>query len=377
MRQLASIQTITALEPIEGADRIESASILGWKCVVKKGEFNVGEHVCYFEIDSIIPEEILKKANLWDNEKNKGMLGRKSGQVLTTRKFRGSISQGLVLPFQVLVSPNIKITEGMDLTEILKIEKYEKYVEPDNIPGQVNKKRSWQYKLAQKFKPAVFFLSKYISWFEKFIGTGGPFPHYIPRTDQTRIQNLTKEWHVLSEFEYEVTEKMEGTSATYFFHNGDYGVCSRNLRLSNSIENHFGIIQKKHDIFKKLKKYKKNIAIQGEIIGPSIQGNYYSLSEHQLRIFDIYLIDEQRYALPFERLGILNDLGFTEEQHSPILSYVDYLPKGKTVEDILNMADKKSVINNKVDREGIVFKSLKTQRSFKAISNSYLLKQKD
>lgn len=375
MRQLASIQKVVDIKPIEGADKIESVSILGWNCVAKKGDFHIGELVCYFEIDSIIPEEILKKANLWDKDKNKGMLGRKSGQVLTTRKFRRSISQGLVLPFQVLVSPDIKISEGMDLTEILKIQKYEKYVEADNLPGQPNRKRSWQYKLAQKFKPAVFFLSKYIPWFEKFIGTGGPFPHYITKTDQTRIQNLTKEWHVLSEFDYEVTEKMEGTSSTYFYHNGDYGVCSRNLRLSNSVDNHFGIIQKKHDIFKKLKKYKKNIAIQGEIIGPSIQGNYYNLPEHELKIFDIFLIDEQRYALPFERMGILKELGFTEENYAPLIQIMS--PKSMTVEEVLTMADKKSVVGNKNDREGIVFKSLKTQRSFKAISNSYLLKQKD
>lgn len=376
MRQLASIQKIVDIKPIEGADKIEQISILGWNCVAKKGDFNIGELVCYFEIDSILSEEILKKANLWDKDKNKGMLGRKSGQVLTTRKFKGSIAQGLILPFQILLSPDIKISEGMDLTEILKIEKYEKYVEADNIPGAANRKRSWQYKLAQKFKPAIFFLSKYIPWFEKFIGTGGPFPHFITKTDQTRIQNLTREWHVLSEFDYEVTEKMEGTSSTYFYHNGDYGVCSRNLRLSNSIENHFGIIQKKHDIFKKLKKYKKNIAIQGEIIGPSIQGNYYNLPEHELKIFDIFLIDEQRYALPHERTDILMELGFTFDNCAPILD-ISFCPANKTIDEILLIADEKSKINLKFNREGIVFKSLTTQTSFKAISNSYLLKQKD
>lgn len=377
MRQLASIQTITALTPIEGADRIEAATILGWNCVVKKGEFNVGEHVVYFEIDSIIPEEILKKAGLWDEEKNKGRLGRKNGDVLTTRKFKGSIAQGLVLPFQILLSPDIKITEGMDLTEILGIEKYEKYVEIDNANGTPNRKRGWRYKLTQKLKPAIFFLSKYIPYFEKFIGSGGPFPHYITKTDQTRIQNLTPEWHMLSEFDYEITEKMEGTSSTYFYNKGDYGMCSRNLRLSNNDEKHFGVIQKKYDIFKKLKKFKQNIAIQGEIIGPGIQGNYYNLSEVRLKIFDIYLIDEQRYALPFERYGLLKKIGFSSEDQVPLLSMSEYAPKGKTVQEILDMADKKSLINPKVDREGIVYKSLKSQRSFKAISNSYLLKQKD
>jgi len=43
MRKLASIQRIRALEPIEGADAIEKAAVLGWQLVVKKGEFQVGD----------------------------------------------------------------------------------------------------------------------------------------------------------------------------------------------------------------------------------------------------------------------------------------------------------------------------------------------
>lgn len=373
MRQLASIQTITALEPIEGADRIESASILGWKCVVKKGEFNVGEHVCYFEIDSIIPEEILKKANLWDKDKNKGMLGRKSGQVLTTRKFKGSIAQGLILPFQILLSPDIKITEGMDLTDILKITKYEKYVEEEFEPGTPRKK-SFKSRMIKRFKPQIIFLSQYFPWFRQFIGSGGPFPEFIQKTDQTRIQNLTREWHELREDTYELTEKMEGTSSTYFYKDGDYGMCSRNLRKPNTSEDHFGVVEKKYDIFKKLISYKKNIAIQGEICGPGIQGNYYGLKEFTLFIFDVYLIDEQRKALPGERSQILLELGLNTSQ-APLISIQDL--KGMNVQDLLDMSVRKSCLNSKVDAEGLVFKCINKNRSFKAINNNYLLKQKD
>jgi hypothetical protein len=375
MRMLASAQTIVDLKPIEGADRIEQATVLGWTCVVSKGKHKIGERVIYLEIDSVLPDDLLVTAGLWDEAKGKGVLGKKAGNVLTTRKFKGCLAQGLVLPLSVLGNFDaILLAENTDLTTALKITKYERYVEADNIPGQPNRKRSWQYKLAQKFKPTVFFLSKYIPWFEKFIGNGGPFPEYITKTDQTRIQNLTPEWHMLSEFDYEVTEKMEGTSSTYFYNKGDYGMCSRNLRLSNNDQKHFGQIQKKYDIFKKLKKAKLNIAIQGEIIGPAIQGNYYKLTELQLKIFDIYLIDEQRYALPFERLKIVEQLDL-KDLHVHVFQFANNWTHGKTIQEILELADAKSVINPKVDREGLVFKSLKTQRSFKAISNSYLLKQ--
>ena len=55
-RKLASIQRITDLQPIEGADLIEVASVLGWKVVVKKGEFQVGDLAVYMEIDSVPPD---------------------------------------------------------------------------------------------------------------------------------------------------------------------------------------------------------------------------------------------------------------------------------------------------------------------------------
>ena len=39
------------MEPIEGADRIELAHVLGWQCVVNKGQFNEGALAVYFEIE--------------------------------------------------------------------------------------------------------------------------------------------------------------------------------------------------------------------------------------------------------------------------------------------------------------------------------------
>ena len=85
-RKLASIQKIVNLEPIVGADKIELAQVLGWKCIVKKDEFKVGEYCIYVEIDSKVPEipafEFLAKRNY----------------KVKTLKMRGAISQGLVLP---------------------------------------------------------------------------------------------------------------------------------------------------------------------------------------------------------------------------------------------------------------------------------------
>ena len=102
-RKLASIQKITAINPIPGADKIEVANVLGWECVIAKSDgFKVNDLVVYIEIDSIVPEKLLKLINMWDNQKNKGTLSGSAGNRLKTRKFKGQISQGLIMPIKIL-----------------------------------------------------------------------------------------------------------------------------------------------------------------------------------------------------------------------------------------------------------------------------------
>lgn len=378
MRKLASIQKIVSITEIidpktgEPANSIEAVQILGWTCVAKKGLHKVGELVIYFEIDSILPEDFLKSQNLWDYEKNKGLLGKSAGNVLKTKKLLKVLSQGLVAPIAGTSLYGFPVEEDMDVTEKLGITKYEQYIEEEFEPGAPRKK-SFKSRMIKKFKPQIIFLSKYIPWFRQFIGSGGAFPDFIQKTDQTRIQNLTKNWNELREDTYEVTEKMEGTSSTYFYKDGDFGMCSRNLRKPNNSTDHFGFIEKKYEIFKKLIEYKKNIALQGEICGPGIQGNYYNLNEFTWFIFDVYLIDERRKALPAERTVILFDLGLSLTQ-APFYSLQNL--KGMTIQEVLDMTIRKSYLNNKVDSEGLVFKSILKNQSFKAINNDYLLKQK-
>lgn len=104
-RKLASVQKISTIAPIEGADKIVVATMenLGWECVIsKKDNFNVGDLVVYIEVDSICPEKLLKLSGLWDTLTNKGLLNGNAGNRVKTRKFRGAVSQGLILPLQIL-----------------------------------------------------------------------------------------------------------------------------------------------------------------------------------------------------------------------------------------------------------------------------------
>lgn len=331
-RKLATIRTVDGLEPIDGADFIETALIGGWSVIVKKGEFKVNDFAVYFEIDSWIPEIIAPF--LFKNREYNNIPGAR----LKTVRMRGVLSQGLLLPVNIL--PDwFQIVEDADVTQLLQIQKYEVQ---DGIM-QTNAK--------------------------------GNFPTQIPRTNQERVQNLSREmkrWHENSPT-FEMTEKLDGSSMTVYFNDGNVGVCSRNLELKEDDQSAFWIAARNNDLPSKLISYDKNIAIQGELIGPKIQGNPYNLTVYKFFVFDIWDIDNQRYFTSDERIDFCGSFGL---DHVPILFYVMELEKKlyeKNSNYLLDWAEGKSFINPKTTREGIVLKEVNGKFSMKCISNSWLL----
>jgi RNA ligase (TIGR02306 family) len=339
MRKLATIRTIAEIRPIENADAIELAIVDGWQAVVKRGEFSVGEKVVYLEIDSWVPHTLapfLSKGR--DPREYNGV----PGEVLRTMRLRGALSQGLVLPITVLIGDNlpddinVNVIRpiGYDVTEILGIQKYE---------------REQSAQLAGITK--------------------GSFPSFIPKTDQERVQNLKRE---LSEWtdqdiEWEITEKLDGSSMTVYRYGDDIGVCSRNLNLKEDDNNTFWRVAINQQLIETLTNAGVNYALQGELVGPGIQGNRYGLDNHQFFLFDVYDIDRGEYLAPADRRQWADAFNI---HHVPILEHDLFTP---TIPDALAMAEWESFRGGKT-REGIVFKSLCGKRHFKAISNKFLLK---
>jgi RNA ligase (TIGR02306 family) len=377
-RKLASVQKVREIFPIEGADAIEIAVINSWKVITKKGEYQPGDLCIYCEIDSFLPIkeefEFLRKSSF------KKMDGQE-GFRLRTIKLRGELSQGLILPLSVLNGEEemtvgisqqpwgdqlqlgpyddaLVIEEGADVTEILGIVKYD-----PPIPAQ----------LAGKVK--------------------GYFPSFIRKTDEERVQNLTNEyfgWKIQSATQFYVTEKLDGSSATFYFKDGVFGVCSRNLELAEpepfvegemvmcqdgverpKQENSFWKVAQHLQLGDWMAKQDANYAIQGELIGEGIQGNPYKIKGHTVRFFNAFNIDTQEYLGLDEFEGLIKSMGL---ETVPILDRNFLLPN--TVDDLLEYADAKSVLNPAFDREGVVIRSLDRKISFKAISNKFLLKEK-
>lgn len=337
-RKMATIRKIDDIQPIEGADLIHAVKIGGWTIVAQKGMgYKVGDLVVYCEIDSFIPTEAAPFLTQ-EGKEPKEYKGIK-GERLRTKKLKGVISQGLLLPLNTVFErdPRTPVdVVGTDVSDILGIVKWE--------------------------PPAEF----------QSADAKGLFPSFIPKTDQERIQNLSEDFQKWKDQNaaWEVTEKLDGSSMTVFYFNGEVGVCSRNLELKEDGNNTFWKAAKNNGATSVLKNKGRNLALQGELVGPGIQGNKYNLTEHVYFIYDIFDIDSQKYFLPEERQSFCKEAFLT---HVPVLDSCLLLNDGD-VEDILKSAEAKSVVGSSPEREGLVFKRLTSDDSFKAISNKWLLK---
>lgn len=342
MRKLATIRKIDALTPIEGADKIEVATVGGWKVVAQKGLYNVGDLAVYFEIDSWIPHTL---APFLSKGQYPRVFEGVEGERLKTIKLRGQLSQGLLMPLREIKSDfqMDAFVEGDDLTEILGIKKWEKAI-PAQLAG----------------------LCK------------GNFPTAIPKTDQERSQNLVREITAANEAgtRFEITEKLEGSSMTVYLMDGEFGVCSRNMNLKETEGNSFWAAARADGIEENLRNNGySDVAIQGELIGPGIQGNIYNLKKCEFHVFDVYDIKEGVYLTPADRRVMVEALGLL---HVPVLVASGSLYDTLGITDIpglLKFAEGKSKLAD-TEREGIVFKEVNGGMTFKAISNKYLLGEK-
>lgn len=337
MRQMATIKTIDAVNPIPGADAIEVASIGGWKVVIRKDEYKVGDLAVYCELDSWMPTEL---APFLSKGKEPREFEGIKGERLRTIKLRGQLSQGLLLNLDVALPFTHSFQVGNDVSEILNIMKWERPM-PAQLAGMAK----------------------------------GNFPSSIPKTDQERAQNLKEllEIAVNNDVQFEVTEKLEGSSMTVYLIHGEFGVCSRNLDLKETEGNSFWSVARRDGIEEKMRNVDENwdYAIQGELIGPGVQGNIYKLSKLEFRVFDVYNIQAGAYMAPDARTALIERMGLL---HAPVINKcMDIKQYGQdTIQQLLDLAEGTSELGD-TEREGLVFKELTGGFSLKAVSNSYLM----
>jgi len=362
-RKLASIVTIATCDPIPDTERLSVTTMVGkgWQVVTGRDEYMPGQKAVYFEIDSYLPAEDPRYEFLKERCLRKFV--SKSGQVLKegirirTVKLRGVISQGLLMPlenYQELIG----MADGTDVTEMLHVEHYDEIVEA--------------------LRPA----------------TGNPvaaecmgrFPSdYIPKTDEERIQNLGDYFETMKGRAFEVTEKNDGSSVTVFLSatvdpENPFGVCSRNLRLKpvmsdGTVPVPWQLVEK-YGLREKLARANElnhsELAFQGELVGPGVNGNRDLYTSHEWHVFRIWDIKNRQFLMPGHAQYLCEDLDIP---YVPVISkFMKVFDEITSMDALLKFAEGKTARGH--EREGLVFKSAddKPFVSFKAVSNAYLLK---
>lgn len=346
-RALASIQTINSIEPIKDADRIELSTVLGWKCVINKGQFKPGDKAVYFEIDSYLP--IRPEFEFMRNSSYKNTAFMGEGFRLRTQTFRGQVSQGLLLPISSFPELPSDIEIGTDVTELLGVRKYEVEVVDDG-------------------KGTII----------------GALPRDIPSTHETRIQSAPELINEFADLEYYISTKMDGMSCSIGIDDDGFHVTGHDCEYADDGKSDFYELIKARGYNRKLAEFAKNnnlrtITIQGEFCGPGIQKNRIGLKDFEWYVFTIRENGE-RVGLN-RMLEICSIIGCTS---------VPIEAKGKnlqsvypTIDSLLKRADGNYHTGNR--KEGIVIrpitpvfsKTLNSSLSMKVINNTYLLKNKE
>jgi RNA ligase (TIGR02306 family) len=290
MMKLASIQTIVHIRAISGADRIEAATVLGYQTVIKKGEFRPGDLCVWHEPDTVVAErpeyEFL----------------RNQGFRLKVSRFKGQVSQGLALPISVL--PVGTYHPGDDATALIGIRKYEKPLAP-NLAGVAK----------------------------------GAFPSWITKTDEPNLRSFPD---ALAEFlgrHCVITQKVDGTSGTFYLRNGEFGVCTRNLELLEDESSTFWRVAREFRLRDALGTLGGDFALQGEVHGEGIQSNHMKAKGVNFAAFSLFDIARPGYlghprlaelcratGLPMVRVVWEGEFRFSLDQLVALANEQEYTP---------------------------------------------------
>lgn len=379
---------------IQYASDIEKAHVNGWSIVIKKDEFKPGDKCVFFEIDSKVPAGKFLDENGVDVF---DFLEKKKYCVKTYKlnKF-GIWGQGLAMPLSKFglsddLELNTDLTETLGVTYAIKEDNFRK---SDRSKEQAKSymakhKKFFSNPLVKKLMRFKFFRWLFLLGMHKGKkDMKKAFPsEFVSKTDEERVQNMP--WILEDKQELIATEKIDGTSTTFLLvrkgkKKFEFFVCSRNVRLWNDSTEHtyqgqdniYWEMAIRYDVENQLKKYLnehpelKWVCIQGESYGEGWQGNPLQLKTHEFAAFNFKDSENGRWG----SIEGKNLLASWEKPIPwvPVLDEHFVLPD--TVEELLNIATAKSVVNPAVLREGIVFRGKDGQLSFKAVSPEYLAK---
>ncbi len=361
----------------QNADALEIAQVRGYQSIVRKGQFKTGDLAVYIPEQSIVPEWLLRRLNLWDEDNGKGKLAGSNGDRVKAVKLRGVTSQGLLYALSthgwdetpVLIDGEMishHVVEGDDVTELLGVIKWEPPI-PVSMAGEV-----------------VALAGKTLSYDIENIKN-------FPEVAEALI-NLNVECHI--------TEKLHGSWMSIGIYPEDIhdeipykrvivtskGLSSKGLAFKDNEANANNLYMR---IFKKLCPDENTfynvldwvggsnpIFFLGEVYGKGVQDLSYGLNDIDFRLFDIYEGYPSQGAFMDQRRVD----GFIETMLLPF-KRVPVLYTGKLSHKVIReLTDGKDNITGTHIREGIVIRTLDTEYRndkigrviLKSVSDDYL-----
>ena len=402
-RELVYVVTIDDIKPIEGRDRVECAVVGGWTVMVRKDQFKPGDLGIYFEIDSKVPA---KEPFIFLEGKH---------FKIKTQKYKtpnGQFwSQGLLMGAEDFGWETIKSEDG----SILSINGYHEgdfltkllgvtYADPEDnsrkSKSSVDKYQKMAQRMGKKFAKQPYRWLMKRTWGKKllflFYGKkkdSKAWPEWVVKTDEERVQNMP--WILEDKSEWFATEKIDGTSTTFTMkgwgRKREFFICSRNVCFNTpekmaagawydtNVYQEMAINYDIENVLAKLMEYFDNIGtsavdfvtLQGETYGAGIQKRDYSFSNHDFMAFNVivkYKGEAPRRLNPREMTDLLTNYGI------PCVPIVDeHFVMPDTVDELLAIATGASKVDGGM-REGLVFRSADGVKSFKAVSNEFLMK---
>lgn len=329
MSWAVTVRKISHIKPIEGADAIEVAYIGEWPCVVKKGEWAVGDTAVYVPVDSIVPETLLESIGL------KGRLSGAGKNRVKAVRLRGQVSIG------ILLKAPAGVEEGSDVAAHFGITKYEQEI-PVNMAGR------------QRQHPRQFIIFD--------------------------VENINNEPDWLQEGEEVVcTEKLHGTSCSFALVDGEFFVSSRKVTLIEEPGNLYWQVARADGIEDKIRKLhqlfnlspEQTLWIHGEIV--PCQDLKYGLVTPTAYAFDIRVDNDY-----------VDYWKFADGCNAIDLKVCPLLYKGPfSLSKIKELTNGKETLNGAHIREGLVVKPVIERRVgknysrciLKSVSQAYLLRK--
>ena len=403
VRELAYVVMIDNIEPIPGYDRVEWATVGGWKVIVQKGQFNIGDPAIYFEIDSKVPSD--KECFAFLEKRHYKVKTLKMCKVISQGLLMHAEDFGWEIIFDGTNTPYIydgeKVHYADDESRFLTEKLGVTYADAEDNQRKAKNVDPNAKFASMKARYKKFFSNPIIKklwkhkWFHNFIfvflgkkkDKPRSFPtkfQYVKRSDEERVENMP--WILKDKEPWVKTQKIDGTSSTYILEKKgkrkfEEYVCSRNVRqLTPSQKNYhtdiegnvYWMMADKYKIFDFLKSYLiennlEYVCLQGETAGPSLQGNPHKFKEICFFGYNFIRSDTGRMN-SVEAAKICENAGIP---WVPIADEAYILPDD--METLKLDADGPCLVGEGL-REGWVYRSLDGQRSFKNVSREYLLK---